>query len=72
VRHYLRTDRGSVGKRFWSASDYMVDTLKTLGGDVTALRAASRDPRFQCEHYEVIERKETDSEVLVRAKYVSS
>ena len=72
VRHYISTDRGAVGKRFWSASDYMIDTLKTHGGDVTALRAASRDPRFQCDHYEVVERRETDNQVLVKAKYVPS
>jgi hypothetical protein len=71
-RHYYSTDRGTVGKRFWSASDYMVDTLKHHGGDVAALRAASLDPRFQCDHYEVIERRENGDGVIVRAKYVSS
>jgi hypothetical protein len=72
VRHYLSTERGTVGKRFWSASDYMIDTLKEHGGDVTALRSASRDPRFQCDHYEVIERREGPEGVLVRAKFVKS
>src|SRR5580698_4353917 len=71
-RHYYSTDRGTIGKRFWSASDYMVDTLKHHGGDVAALRAASLDPRFQCDHYEVIERRENGDGVLVRAKYVRS
>ncbi|HEX4149962.1 MAG TPA: hypothetical protein VHY20_13280, partial [Pirellulales bacterium] len=72
VRHYFSTDRATVGRRFWSASDYMVDTLRTHGGDVMALRAASRDPRFQCDHYEVIERHEKDSEIHVRAKFIPS
>jgi hypothetical protein len=72
VRHYFSTDSATVGRRFWSASDYMVDTLKTHGGDVTALRAASRDPRFQCEHYEIVERRERDSEIHVRAKFIPS
>ncbi len=72
ARHYYSTDRGTVGKRFWSASDYMVDTLKHHGGDVAALRAASLDPRFQCDHYEVIERRENGDGVIVRAKYVLS
>ncbi|HEY5316150.1 MAG TPA: hypothetical protein VIK18_26720 [Pirellulales bacterium] len=72
VRHYFNTDRGAVGQRFWSASDYMVDTLRTHGGDVTALRAASRDPRFQCDHYEVVDRREKDSEIHVRAKFIPS
>jgi hypothetical protein len=72
VRHYFSTDRATIGRRFWSASDFMVDTLRTHGGDVTALRAASRDPRFQCDHYEVVERHEKDSEIHVRAKYIPS
>lgn len=72
VRHYFNTDRGTIGRRFWSASDYMAETLRTHGGDVTALRAASRDPRFQCDHYEVVERREKDSEILVRARYIPS
>ena len=72
VRHYFSTDHATVGRRFWSASDYMSDTLRTHGGDVTALRAASRDPRFQCDHYEVIERREKDREIHVRAKYIPS
>lgn len=72
VRHYFNTDRGTIGRRFWSASDYMVDTLRTHGGDVNALRAASRDPRFQCDHYEVVERREKDSEIHVRAKFIPS
>lgn len=71
VRHYLSTDRGTIGKRFMSASDYMLDTLKKHGGDVTALRSASRDPRFQCDHYEVVERHEGRNGVVVKAKYVN-
>jgi hypothetical protein len=72
VRHYFTTDRGTVGKRFWSASQYMIDTLRTHGGDVAAMRAASRDPRFQCDHYEVIEHREKDGEIVIRVKYISS
>jgi hypothetical protein len=72
VRHYFTTDRGTVGKRFWSASQYMIDTLRTHGGDVAAMRAASRDPRFQCDHYEVVERREKDGEILIRVKYIPS
>ena len=42
-----------------TATSITVDAFKTLGGNLPALQAASKDPQFQCGHYEVISRQET-------------
>jgi hypothetical protein len=72
VRHYIITDGGTVGKRFMSASEFALNAFKTLGGNLPALQAASKDPQFQCGHYEIISRQENDHEVVIKAKYVGA
>jgi hypothetical protein len=62
---------GRIGRRFMAMSDYAKEILANQGGNIAALQAASRDPRFQCAHYEVIGRSEGTNEIRVRAKHVA-
>jgi hypothetical protein len=63
-RYYYFTNHGAVGQRFKVASDLAVETLsdEQLQHDVRH--------HFHRHYYVVVERLETDGELLIRARYV--
>lgn len=61
-RYYANCENGKIGSRFWTASEHAQE-----GGLGIPL-----GKRFQRHIYEVTERLEEETEVLVRAKFVET
>jgi len=63
-RYYTLTDRGRVGQRLRTASQYAIDTL------ARQQLKEERPHRFQEHVYEVVDRLEDADKIFVRAEYV--
>ncbi|MEX0677597.1 MAG: hypothetical protein WD063_11010 [Pirellulales bacterium] len=64
-RHYFVTDKGTIGKRFWVATEHALNLLKEIGPD-----AARESGNARAEKYEVTERLDVGDEALVRCKFI--
>jgi len=62
--YYSLCGDGTVGAQFMTTSPAAVESLQTVGVEVTQGRG------FHYHKYEVTDRLESDDEVLVRVKYI--